>query len=133
MHQGITDDLIQRDQDQQGNKAPQAAAEHGGTLTLVQRLDLLLLLCGIILVLVLQLLDQRGDAGHFHHAALALCAEGQQDQLDDDGEQDQSQAVVGGEPVQQIHDPAKGSVDQMKLKKHGHFLLGKSVAKRIFA
>ena len=112
--QGLADYGVQGDQQQHGDKAPQAAAGHAHALILVKLLDRLLIL-GLIAagVLGLQLLQLGRQPGHFHGAFLALDAGRQQDHLQDNGENHQGHAIVGGQVVQPLQQIAKGHSDDV--------------------
>ena len=113
IHNGLPDYGIQRDQQQHGHKAPQAAAAHGYALFLVQLLDGLVLAVGVVGIAALDVLHSGGQAGHLHHALLGLCGNGQQNQLHQNCEQDQSHTVAVGQPVQQLHQVAEGHLDDI--------------------
>ena len=114
VHNGLTDHRIQRDQQQHGHEAPQAAAAHGDALLLVELLDGLVLSGGVVCVPALDVLSQGGQTGHLHHALFGLGGDRQQHQLHDNGEQHQGEAVVAGDPVQSLHQVAEGHLDDVR-------------------
>ena len=110
---GLTDDVVQRQQDDERDKRPQAAAAHRDALFLVQLLDSQLIFLLVVAVLRLERLDLRRQAGHFEHALLALHRHRQQHELDDEGEEDQRQAVVVREHVQPVEQIAERHADDV--------------------
>ena len=117
LHQNIGDGLTyhsqQGPQDQQGNQAPQAAAAHGSALIPVELLNQFVLLLGIIGIPGLNLLNPGGQAGHLHHALLALGIDGQKHHLNQNGKQDHGNAVVAGQLIQEAQQIAKGNGDDV--------------------
>ena len=110
---GIPDDVVQGHQDGQGQEAPQAAAHGAEALLLIELLHLLLHLHLVVGVLLLDLLHLAGHPAHPHHALLGLHLEGQQDQLDDQGEQDQRHAVGPCQVVEQPQQGREGDTDRV--------------------
>ena len=76
-----TDDVVQCDQDRQGQEGPQAATHGIDALTGIQIGHLLLLTLFVVGKAGLDILDLALHAVHTHHALLALELEGQDDQL----------------------------------------------------
>ena len=76
-----TDDVVQCDQDGQGQEGPQAATHGIDALTGIQIGHLLLLTLFVVGKAGLNILDLALHAVHTHHALLALELEGQDDQL----------------------------------------------------
>ena len=117
LHQNIGDGLTyhsqQGPQDQQGNQAPQAAAAHGSALIPVELLNQFVLLLGIIGIPGLNFLNPGGQAGHLHHALLALGINGQKHHLNQNGKQDHGNAVVAGQLIQEAQQIAKGNGDDV--------------------
>ena len=111
---GLTHHGVQRDQQQHGHKAPQAAAAHGYALFSVELLHGLVLPVGIIGIAALNVLHSGGQAGHFHHALFGLGSDGQQHQLHQNGEQNQGHTVVTGDPIQKLHQVAKGNLNDIR-------------------
>ena len=115
--QRLSDHIEQGEDDQQGDQRPQAACAHGYALCLIQCAHLFTQLVLILLILFLQILDLRLKPGHFHGVFLALCGHGRQDQTDQDGEQDQREAVAVCELIQKIDQITKGDLDQISDSK----------------
>ena len=108
IYNGLTNDLVQREDDQQGEHAPEAAtAACGGTMLILDLLNGFPLLLGIICIFFLSCLNQRLDPGHLHHALLALSGDGQQHNAHDHSKDDQSKTVVGGKLVQKVQQIAE--------------------------
>ena len=109
----LTDDVVKRQQDEERNERPQAAAAHGHALFLVHLLDGQLVFLLVVAVFGLKGLDLRRQAGHFEHALLALDRHRQQHQLDDQREQNQRQTVVVGEGIQPVEQIAERDTDEI--------------------
>ena len=116
----LTDDVIQRQHDQQRDKRPQAAAAHRNALVLVElgKRDLIFLL--VVAVFFFERLGHRGQTRHLEHALLALDAHRQKHELDDQGKQDQRHAIVVGEAVKPVEQVAEGDADNVG---NAHFVL----------
>ena len=110
---GGTDDSKQGEQDQQGNKAPQAASAHGNALFFVQGLHGLVHFLLVAGVTVLDVLDLGGQPGHLHGGFLALGGNGMQDQLDQNGKDNQSKTVAVGKLIQPGQQVAEGNGDDV--------------------
>ena len=110
----LTDDVVKRQQDEERNERPQAAAAHGYALFLVHLLDGQLVFLLVVAVFGLKGLDLRRQAGHFEHALLALDRHRQQHQLDDQRKQDQRQTVAVGEGIQPVEQIAERDADQVR-------------------
>ena len=119
---GLTDDGKQGEQNQHGNQTPQAAAEaHGSAFLPLQLLDGFVLLLLIVGILALDLLNAGLHTGHLHHALLGLGVDGQQNELDDDGEKNHGDTVIAGGLIQEAQQPAEGDGDdigQVEREKH---------------
>ena len=113
VHDGLPDYGIQRDQQQHGHEAPQAAAAHGDALFLIQLLNGLVLPVGVVGVAALDVLHSGGQTGHLHHALLGLGGNGQQHQLHQNSEEDQSHTIAVRQPVQQFHQVAEGHLNDV--------------------
>ena len=109
----LADDLVQWDDHDQGDQRPQAAAGHGNVFVLIELLDRFLIGFFVISVFELQQLDLRRDTRHFHHALLALGTGRIKNQLQDQGEQDEGQAVVCCPVVQPLQHIAKWDFDNI--------------------
>ena len=92
----LTDNAVQRYQDGERDKGPDAAAHGVDALFTVQLLHLLIEFLGIALMASLQLLYLRLDTGSAHHALLALCHEGEHDEVYEKREEDYGKTVVSG-------------------------------------
>lgn len=99
---------IQGNEDGEGQQGPEAAGHGVDPLLLIELGNLLLILLLISRIFLLQLLELGGKAAHVHHAALALHLEGQQHQLDNQGEENNGKAIVSHQIVKQHHDAPKG-------------------------
>lgn len=88
-------------------------AGHAGVFLFIEGLNGLVLLLGVIGVFRLKLLYTGSQAGHFHGTFLGFCADGEQDQLHDDGEQNQRHAVVAGQVIEPAHQVAEGHGDDV--------------------
>ena len=113
VHNGLTHNGVQRQQQQHGNKAPQAAAAHGNPLFPIQVLHGLILAGGIIGITALNFLQLGRQPGHFHHALFGFRGNGQEHQLHNNGKQNQREAVVIGQPIQSLHQVAEGHLDDV--------------------
>ena len=72
-------------------------------------------------IFTLNFLNTGLQTGHLHHRLLALCGDGQQNQLDDHCEDDHCNAVIVGKVIQLAQNPAKGysyDIRDLKCKKH---------------
>ena len=81
----------------------------------------MILLHLIIGEFILNGLNQRCDSGHFHHALLAFGLNGMKNELDQNGEQNQRHAVVGGKLIEKLQKVAEGYSDDIRnveCKKH---------------
>ena len=110
----LTDDVVKRQQDEERNERPQAAAAHGHALFLVHLLDGQLVFLLVVAVFGLKGLDLRRQTGHLEHTLLALDRHRQQHQLDDQREQNQRQTVVVGEGIQPVEQIAERDADQVR-------------------
>ena len=121
---GLTDHGEQRDEDQQGNQAPQtAAAAHACAFFLLQLLDGFVLLLLIVCVFTLNFLNSGLKTGHLHHTLFALHGNGQKDHLHQEGKENHCQTVVAQQAVQLIQQPAErygDNIGQFKCQKHRH-------------
>ena len=84
--QGLPDDAVQHHQEDDGDEGPQAPAHGVDLLLLIELLDLQVIALPVLAVLLLQLLHFTGEQVHLDHALLALQVEGEEHQLDDQGE-----------------------------------------------
>ena len=109
--QGGTDDIVQRDEDGEGQEGPQTAGHGVDTLAGVEVGDLLLLTLLVVGVLLLDLLHLAVHAAHAEHTFLALELEGKDHQLHQQGEEDQRHAVRPGPGIEQTGQPGKGNAD----------------------
>ena len=107
----LADDGVQGDQNGQGNETPEAAAHGADALFFVELLHLLIHFCLIVGILLLDLLHLAGHAVHPDHALLGLDLEGQHDELDDNGEQNDSQTVGIGQVVKQLDQRGEGDTN----------------------
>ena len=99
-------DGVHRDQDRELQEEREATAQGVHPRLLVQLHRLFLDLGLVALELLLQLLDLRLDRLHRLHRLDLLHAEGEQDHLDHDGEDDDRQAVVADQVVDLREDPS---------------------------
>ena len=83
---GLADDGVQGNQNQQREKRPQAAAHGVDLLPLIKLLDLQIIALTVSAVLLLQLLHLALKHVHLNHAPLALQRKREQDKLDNDRE-----------------------------------------------
>ena len=109
----LTDDVVKRQQDDERDERPQAAAAHRHALFLVHLLDGQLVFLLVVAVFGLEGFDLRRQTGHFKHALLALDRHRQQHQLDDQREQNQCQTVVVGEGIQPVEQIAERDTDEI--------------------
>ena len=110
----LTDDVVKRQQDEERNERPQAAAAHGHAFFLVHLLDSHLVFLLVVAVFGLKGLDLRRQTGHLEHTLLALDRHRQQHQLDDQREQNQRQTVAVGEGIQPVEQIAERDADQVR-------------------
>ena len=116
----LTDDVVQRQHDQQRNERPETSAAHRNAFVLVKLLKRKLIFLLVIAVFCLECLGKRRKTRHFQHALLALDAHREQHELDDEGEQDQRHAVVVYKPVEPVEQDAERDADDVR---EGHFVL----------
>ena len=117
--QRCADDVVQGDQDGEGQEGPQAPGHGVDALAGIEVRDLLLLLFFVIGVFLLDLLHLAVHAAHAEHTLLALELEGKQHQLDDQGEEDQSDAVRARPGIEQAGEPRERHTDVVaELCKH---------------
>ena len=109
--QGHADDVIQRNQNGEGQEGPEAAAHGVDALPGVQVGHFLVLLLLIVGVAHLDVLDFALHAVHPQHALLALELEGQNHDFHHQGEQNQRQTVGAGDAVKQARQPCEGNTD----------------------
>ena len=109
----LTDDVVKRQQDEERNERPQAAAAHGHAFFLVHLLDGQLVFLLVVAVFGLKGLDLRRQTGHLEHTLLALDRHRQQHQLDDQRKQDQRQTVAVGEGIQPVEQIAERDADDV--------------------
>lgn len=83
MGDGPVDDLVQGQQEEQGQEGPQAPAHGVDALLLIELCQLLLVFLLIFGILLLQLRLLAGQASHTDHATLGLHLEGKEYQLQD--------------------------------------------------
>ena len=83
---GLADDGVQGNQNQQREKRPQAAAHGVDLLPLIKLLDLQIIALTVSAVLLLQLLHLALKHVHLNHAPLTLQRKREQDKLDNDRE-----------------------------------------------
>ena len=105
--QGLPDDGVQGDEQHQGDHGPQAAAHGVDMLPLIELLDLQIIALPVLAILLLQLLHLSGEHGGLDHALLALQGHREQNDLDDNGEQDQGQAVAVQKVIEKQQQPGK--------------------------
>ena len=108
---GLPDDIVEGDHDGHGQKAPQAPAHGVDALLGVELLQLLVHLHLVVGVFLLDLLHLAGHPVHTHHALLGLHLEGQQHQLDHQGEEDERQAVGACQVVKKSQQSREGDTD----------------------
>ena len=109
--QRCADDVVQGDQDGEGQEGPQAPGHGVDTLAGIEVRDLLLLPLLVIGVFLLDLLHLAVHAAHAEHTLLALELEGKQYQLDDQGEEDQSDAIGARPGIEQAGEPRERHTD----------------------
>ena len=115
-----TDDIVQGDQDREGDHGPQAAGHGVDAFLGIQLRHGLLLLLLVIGVAGLDIVELALHTVHAQHALLALELEGQQHQLHHQGKQDQGHAIGPGPAVEQPGQEGKGHTDIVsELCKHG--------------
>ena len=110
---GLTDNGVQRNQNQHGNEAPQAATGHGHAFVLIQLLGQLILLLGVVGVAALNVLNLGGQTGHTHHALFRFGVDGGQNGLHRQSKDNQGNTIVVGCVVQKRQQPAKGNGDDV--------------------
>ena len=104
---GLADDGIQRDEDGERNKRPEAAGHGVDALFAVELLHLLIELLGVAFMAALKLLKLGLDTGLAHHALLALGHERGKDKVDDQCEEDDGDSVVASKLIELDHQPCK--------------------------
>ena len=108
MGDGPVDDLVQGQQEEQGQEGPQAPAHGVDALLLIELCQLLLVFLLIFGVLLLQLRLLAGQASHTDHAALGLHLEGKEYQLQDQTEEDDGHTVGPGDGIHPAQQGGKG-------------------------
>ena len=117
---GHADDVVQGDQDGEGNEEPQAAGHGVDAFLGIQLRHGLLLLLLVVGIAGLDVVELALHAVHAQHALLALELEGQQHQLHHQGKQDQGHAIGPGPAVEQPGQEGKGNADIISERcKHG--------------
>ena len=109
----LTDDVVKREENQQRDERPEAAASHRDALFLIHLLDGHLGFLAVVAVFCLDGTGQRGKTGHFEHALFALDAHRKQNELDDQREQNQRHAVVAREDIQPVEQIAERDADDI--------------------
>ena len=117
--QGLTDYGIEREENDQREQGPEAAAKHADAFLFVELVDFLLISLLIVTAGDLDLLDDGLKTGGLHHALLTLGAHGEQKDLYRQREEDQGCAVVIKQAVKELQHIAKGNFDKF----HTSFLL----------
>ena len=112
--QRLADDVIEREQDEQRDERPEAAARGRDALLLIDGHQLLLILLLVVAILGFERLGQRRQARHFQHALLALDGQRQQNDLDDQREQDQREAIVARELIEPLEQIAERDADNIR-------------------
>ena len=114
------DDVVQGDEDGEGDERPQAAGHRVHTLARVELCHLLLLALAVVGEAGLDILDLALHPVHAEHALLALELEGQQHELHHEGKEDQRNAVGARPTVEQAGQPRERHTDIIsELCKHG--------------
>ena len=113
LRQRLTNNAVERDQDRERDQAPEAAGHRVDLLFPVELGHLFIELLLVSLVSALKLRDPRLKAAGTHHALLALGAERQKDQLDNEREQNERKAVVIQESIEEFQHIAKGNADKI--------------------
>ena len=103
---GVVHNAQEAEQDQHRQQHGHAAAHGVVAVLLLELHQLLLLLLGVVLVLLLNLGDQRLEHGHLGRGLLLMDAQGEQQQLEDEGGNDHGCRVVADEAVQDLHQRA---------------------------
>ena len=96
-----------------GQQAPEAAAHGVDLFLLVELLNLQIVLFPVVAVHFLELLHLAVEHVHLDHGPLGLDGQGEENDLDQHGEEDEGQAVVVKELIEEHQDPHKGG--QKKL------------------
>ena len=112
--QRLADDVIEREQNEQRDERPEAAARGRDALLFIEGHQLLLILLLVVAIFGFERLGQRRQARHLQHALLALDGQRQQNDLDDQREQDQRQAIVARELVEPLEQIAERDADNVR-------------------
>ena len=96
---------VHGDQDRELQKHGETSSERTDSCFLVQRRGLLVHLLRVVLVLLLDGLQLRLDRGHLGGGGGALLGQRPEQDLDDYGQEDDSDTVVRDDLVQQVQDP----------------------------
>ena len=110
---GLAQDGVQRDQDGQGQEAPETAGHGVDPLFGVELLHFLAQLRLVVGVLLLQLLHPPGHTVHADHALLRFQLEGKHQELDHQREEDDGHAVGTGHVVEQPQQPGEGDTNDV--------------------
>ena len=109
LRQRLTDNAVERDQDdREGDQRPQAAGHRVDLLFPIELGHLFIELLLVSLVPALKLCDPRLKAAGAHHALLALGHERKQNQVHDDAEEDDRPTVAAGQLIECFEQPGKG-------------------------
>ena len=112
--QRLADDVVEREQNEQRDERPEAAARGRDALLFIEGHQLLLILLLVVAIFGFERLGQRRQARHLQHALLALDGQRQQNDLDDQREQDQRQAIVARELVEPLKQIAERDADNVR-------------------
>ena len=111
--QGLADNGVQGEEDKHGQHAPKAAAHGVDLFPLVELLNLQIVLVPVIAVHFLELLHLAVEHVHLDHGPLGLDGQGEQNDLDQHGEENQGHAVVVKELVKEHQDPYKRGQEKL--------------------
>ena len=111
-------DPEQREQHRHLDDERQAAGERVDVVLLVELHQLFVLLLLVVLVLRLELLDLRLDALHRDHRSRLLRGQRQQHRHDGAGQQDDRDAQVGDDGVEDGEEPSDGRLERLE-RVHG--------------
>ncbi len=108
MGQGAVDHVQQAEDDGELDEHGEASGGHGVVLPLVEGLDLLVHLLGVVLIFGLDLLHLGLDDLQLDGGLLLLDGQGDEQEFGDDGEKDDRHAVVVDDLVHGPHDIPQG-------------------------
>ena len=105
--QRLTDDGIEREQERERDQRPETAGHGADALFLIELHRLLLQTLLVLGVLLLQSLHFRVESGGAHHALLALGHEGEENDVHQDAEENDGNAIILRKLIEELQRPSE--------------------------